>query len=180
MQVVYATHNLYSRILRQYKGRFTGLLRQWRTRSTHKQREGNMNTIQVTTTEGTVNYTEAEVLHFITRSKELNTYAEEVDSKRKQIRDIRNAVRDFFSEGEWSDGEQTVNKPEVNDLLERIGTHKLTSKYRGTFTITGSFNLEVEDEDEIQSIIEDNTDVSNYSADMDVEGIEIFDIEEDN
>jgi len=65
-------------------------------------------------------------------------------------------------------------------LLERIGSDKLTTKYRGTFTITGSFNLEVEDEDEIQSIIEDNTDVSNYSADMEVEGIEIFDIEEDN
>ena len=171
--------NLYNPFL-LYKGHLTGLLRQWRTRSTHKQREGNMNTIQVTTADGTVNYTEAEVLHFMARSKELNTYAEEVDSKRKQIRDIRNAVRDFFSEGEWSDGEQTVNKPEVNDLLERIGAAKLTSKYRGTFTITGSFNLEVEDEDEIQSIIEDNTDVSNYSADMDVEGIEIFDIEEDN
>ena len=139
-----------------------------------------MNTIQVTTTDGTVNYTEAEVLHFITRSKELNVYAEEVDNKRKELRNLRNEVRDFFSEGEWSNGEQTVNKPEVNDLLERIGSDKLTTKYRGTFTITGSFNLEVEDEDEIQSIIEDNTDVSNYSADMEVEGIEIFDIEEDN
>ena len=174
------TQNLYSYILKQYRGRFTGLLRQWRTRSTHKQREGNMNTIQVTTTDGTVNYTEAEVLHFITRSKELNVYAEEVDNKRKELRNLRNEVRDFFSEGEWSNGEQTVNKPEVNDLLERIGSDKLTTKYRGTFTITGSFNLEVEDEDEIQSIIEDNTDVSNYSADMEVEGIEIFDIEEDN
>jgi len=139
-----------------------------------------MNTIQVTTAEGTVNYTEAEVLHFMTRSKELNVYAEEVDNKRKELRNLRNEVRDFFSEGEWSNGEQTVNKPEVNDLLERIGSDKLTTKYRGTFTITGSFNVEVEDEDEIQSIIEDNTDVSNYSADMEVEGIEIFDIEEDN
>jgi hypothetical protein len=139
-----------------------------------------MNTIQVTTTEGTVNYTEAEVLHFITRSKELNVYAEEVDNKRKELRNLRNEVRDFFSEGEWDNGEQTVNKSEVNDLLERIGSNKLTTKYRGTFTITGSFNVEVEDEDEIQSIIEDNTDVSNYSADMEVEGIETFDIEEDN
>jgi hypothetical protein len=139
-----------------------------------------MNTIQVTTTDGTVNYTEAEVLHFMARSKELNVYAEEIDNQRKAIRDLRNNVRDFFSEVEWEDGEQTVNKREVNDLLERIGAAKLTSKYHGTFTITGSFNLEVEDEDEIQSIIEDNTDVSNYSADMDVEGIEIFDIEEDN
>jgi hypothetical protein len=71
-------------------------------------------------------------------------------------------------------------KSEVNDLLERIGSDKLTTKYNGTFTITGSFNIEVEDEDEIQSIIEDNTDVSNYSADIDVDQIEVHDVEEDN
>jgi len=139
-----------------------------------------MDTIQVTTADGTVNYTEAEVLHFMKRSKELNVYAEEIDSKRKELRNLRNEVRDFFSEGEWEDGETTCNKDDVNALLERIGCSKLTTKYKGTFTITGSFNVEVEDEDEIQSIIEDNTDVSNYSADMEVEGIEIFDIEENN
>lgn len=127
-----------------------------------------------------VTYTEAEVLHFKERAKEIDAIQQVNDNQRKEIREIRNAVRDFFSEGEWDNGEQTVNKPEVNDLLERIGSNKLTTKYRGTFTITGSFNVEVEDEDEIQSIIEDNTDVSNYSADMEVEGIETFDIEEDN
>jgi len=163
-----------------YRGHLTGLLRQWRTRGTHKQREGNMNTIQVTTTDGTVNYTEAEVLHFITRSKELNVYAEDIDSKRKELRDLRNNVRDFFSEGEWSDGEQTVNKSEVNDLLERIGAAKLTTKYNGTFTITGSFSIEVEDEDEIEDIITENTEISNWSADMDVDQIEVHDVEEDN
>jgi hypothetical protein len=143
-----------------------------------------MNTITINTeTNGevvTITYTETEVLHFKKRAQEIDEIQQVNDMQRKEIRELRNNVRDFFSEGEWSDGEQTVNKPEVNDLLERIGSDKLTTKYRGTFTITGSFNLEVEDEDEIQSIIEDNTDVSNYSADMDVEGVEIFDIEEDN
>jgi hypothetical protein len=138
-----------------------------------------MNTIQVTTAEGTVNYTEAEVLHFITRSKELNVYAEDIDSKRKELRDLRNNVRDFFSEVEWEDGEQTVNKRDVNDLLERIGAAKLTSKYTGNFTITGTFSVEVEDEDEINSIIEENTDISNWSADMDIEQVEVHDVEEE-
>ena len=179
MQVVYAMRRTYIVISFLYKGRFTGLLRQWRTRSTHKQREGNMNTIQVTTAEGTVNYTEAEVLHFMARSKELNVYAEDIDSKRKELRELRNNVRDFFSEVEWEDGEQTVNKREVNDLLERIGAAKLTSKYTGTFTITGTFSVEVEDEDEINSIIEENTDISNWSADMDIEQVEVHDVEEE-
>jgi hypothetical protein len=53
-----------------------------------------------------------------------------------ELRKIRHEVRDFFSEGEWSDGETTVNKGDTNALLERIGAHKLTTKYRGTFTVT--------------------------------------------
>lgn len=167
-----------------YKGRFTGLLRQWRTRSTHKQREGKMNTITINTeTDGqvaTITYTEAEVLHFKKRTQEIDAIQQVNDSQRKEIRDLRNAVRDFFSEGEWSDGEQTVIKSEVNDLLERIGAAKLTTKYNGTFTITGSFSIEVEDEDEIEDIIQENTEISNWSADMDVDQIEVHDVEEDN
>jgi hypothetical protein len=141
-----------------------------------------MNTIQILDIESgnTINYTEAEVAHFIKRTKEIDAIQQVNDSQRKEIREIRNAVRDFFSEGEWSDGEQTVIKSEVNDLLERIGSNKLTTKYNGTFTITGSFSIEVEDEDEIEDIISENTDVSNYSADMDVDQIEVHDVEEDN
>jgi hypothetical protein len=141
-----------------------------------------MNTIQILDIESgnTINYTEAEVAHFIKRTKEIDAIQQVNDSQRKEIREIRNAVRDFFSEGEWSDGEQTVIKSEVNDLLERIGSNKLTTKYNGTFTITGSFSIEVEVEDEIEDIISENTDVSNYSADMDVDQIEVHDVEEDN
>ena len=139
-----------------------------------------MNTIQVTTEDGTINYTEAEVLHFKKRAQEVDAIQQVNDQQRKEIRDIRNAVRDFFSEGEWSDGEQTVNKPEVNDLLERIGTSKLTSKYRGTFTVTGTFEIDAEEEDEVESTISDNLSVECYAADIYVDNIEILDIEEDN
>jgi hypothetical protein len=141
-----------------------------------------MNTIQVLDIESgnTINYTEIEVAHFIKRTKEIDAIQQVNDNQRKEIREIRNAVRDFFSEGEWSDGEQTVIKSEVNDLLERIGSNKLTTKYNGTFTITGSFSIEVEDEDEIENIISENTEISNWSADMDVDQIEVHDVEEDN
>lgn len=138
-----------------------------------------MNTIQVTTVDGTVNYTEAEVLHFMKKAKELDAYAEAADTQRKAIRDLRNNVRDFFSEVEWEDGEQTVNKRDVNDLLERIGSSKLTTKYTGTFTITGNFSIEVEDEDEIEDVIQESTEISNWSADMDVDQIEVHDVEEE-
>ena len=145
-----------------------------------------MNTITITRVQedsGTpydVTYTEAEVLNFIKNAKETDAIQQVNDQQRKEIRDIRNAVRDFFSEGEWSDGETVCNKGDVNDLLERIGSNKLTTKYNGTFTITGTFSIEVEDEDEIEDIITENTEISNWSADMDVDQIEVHDVEEDN
>jgi hypothetical protein len=126
-----------------------------------------------------VTYTEAEVLNFIKNAKEVNAVQESYQSVVKELRSIRNEVRDFFSEGEWSDGETTCNKGDVNAMLERIGAAKLTTKYNGTFTITGSFSIEVEDEDEIEDIITENTEISNWSADMDVDQIEVHDVEED-
>lgn len=131
-----------------------------------------MNTIQITTVDGAVNYTESEVTRYIEK-------AGQVDKLYEEIRKIRYEVRDFFSEGEWSDGETTVNKGDTNALLERIGCNKLTTKYRGTFTVTGVFNIEVEDEDEIESIITDNLSVDCYDADITVDEIEVHDIEED-
>jgi hypothetical protein len=144
-----------------------------------------MNTIAITNEIAgeivTITYTELEVLGFVEKAKYADDIQKSYDAVTREIRTIRNEVRDFFSEGEWSDGETTVNKSDANAMLERIGCNKLTSRYSGTFVITGTFNLDVEDEDEIQSIIEDNTDVSNYSVnDMDVDGIEVHDIEEDN
>jgi hypothetical protein len=131
-----------------------------------------MNTIQVTTVDGAVNYTESEVVRYIER-------AGQVDKLQDELRKIRYDVRDFFSEGEWSDGETTVNKGDTNALLERIGANKLTTKYRATYTITGSFNVEVEDEDDVESIFTDNVTVDFYDGDIDVDQIEVLDIEED-
>ncbi len=130
-----------------------------------------MNTIQITTVDGPVNYTESEVTRYIER-------AGQVDRLQDELRKIRHDIRDFFSEGEWSDGETTINKGDTNALLERIGCNKLTTKYRGTFTVNGTFEIEVEDEDEIESIITDNLSVDCYDADIDVDTIEVHDIEE--
>ena len=187
MQVVYAkAQNLCRYFLFLHKGHLTGSLRQWRTRSTHKQREGNMNTItisRVNEESGTpydVTYTEAEVLNFIKNAKEINAVQESYQAMVKELRSVRNAIRDFFSEGEWSNGEQTVNKSEVNELLDSIGCAKLTTKYRGNFTIYGTFEVDVEDEDEVESVVTENLSVDCYAADVDVDSIELHDVEEDN
>lgn len=144
-----------------------------------------MNTITINTTnedgtQSSISYTEAEVVYFRKRAKEVDSLDESITIQAKEIRSIRNEVRDFFSEGEWSDGETTVNKGDVNAMLERIGCSKLTSKYSGTFTVTGTFNVELEEEDEVESMIADNIEVSVWGADIDVDSVEVMDIEEDN
>ena len=138
-----------------------------------------MNTIQINTPEGTVNYTEAEVIRFIERAKDIDAVEQRADKYKQTLIDVRHQVRDFFSEGEWSDGETTVNKGDVNALLERIGANKLTTKYTANYTITGTFNVEVEDERDVESLFVDNVTVEFYDGDVDVDLIEVDGIEEE-
>jgi hypothetical protein len=136
-----------------------------------------MNTIQVTTTDGTVNYTEAEVLRFIEKVKVAD---DTISQQHKTIIDIKNSVRDFFSEGQWDDGEFTASKEDVNELLTSIGTNRLTSKYSATYTITGTFSVDAESADDAEAIFTDNVTVDFYDGDIDVDQIEVLDMEEDN
>jgi hypothetical protein len=138
-----------------------------------------MNTIQITNEDGAViNYTEAEVLRFIKKADETNDIIKYLDSANQTIRKNNNAVRDFFSEVEWQDGEQTVNKADVNMLLESIGANKLTTKYGGTFTITGTFSVEADDANDAEDMVVNNTSVDFYDGDLDVDNIEVHDLEE--
>ena len=135
-----------------------------------------MNTIQITTVDGPVNYTESEIVRFIEKAKSVD---ELNDQQRKTIIDIKNNVRDFFSEGQWDDGEFTASKEDVNQLLTTIGTNRLTTKYRASYTVTGTFSVDAEDADDAEAIFTDNLSVDFYDGDIDVDQIEVLDIEED-
>jgi hypothetical protein len=135
-----------------------------------------MNTIQITTVDGPVNYTESEIVRYIEKAKNLEELS---DQQRKTIIDTKNSVRDFFSEGQWEDGEFSVSKEDVNELLTTIGTNRLTTKYRATYTVTGTFSVDAEDADDAEAIFTDNLSVDFYDGDIDVDQIEVLDIEED-
>ena len=142
-----------------------------------------MNTITImSTVEGTPNvtYTEGEVLRYIEKAKSIDELNDLLNKQVQTIRDLKNKVRDFFSEGEWNDGETNVNKGDVNMLLESIGCNKLTTRYNATYTITGTFSVDVEDEDDVESIFTDNVSVDFYDGEIEVDQIEVNDIEEDN
>jgi len=140
-----------------------------------------MNTITINNAEGaSVVYTESEVLRLVEKAGEVNAIQASASEDRAQRISNTYKVRDFFSEIEWSDGEATISKSDVNELLESIGASKLTTKYRATYTITGSFSVEVDDEDDVESVFTDNVTVDFYDGDIDVDQIEVLDIEEDN
>ena len=135
-----------------------------------------MNTIQITNDEGqTINYTETEINTII---KNGATFAADTVTLSATIRKIRNEVRDFFSEGEWDSGEQTIIKGDVNMLLESIGANKLTTIYRGAATVNFVFEVEAEDEDDARTIVEENTSVESYSFEVSDEAVEVTDIDE--
>jgi hypothetical protein len=139
-----------------------------------------MNTIQITTVDGVVNYTESEIVRFIEKAGEVNAIQASASEDRAQRISNSRKVRDFFSEGQWDDGEFTASKEDINDLLESIGCNKLTTKYRATYTVTGTFSVDAEDADDAETIFTDNLSVDFYDGDIDVDQIEVMDIEEDN
>ena len=141
-----------------------------------------MDTITIESTqEGVPNisYTSAEVLRYIEKAKGIDDLNDLLNKQYNTIRSIKDKVRDFFSEGEWNDGEFSASKSDVNELLESIGSHKLTSTYGGTFTITGTFQVEAEDEDEAANKFVENVDVNFYEGDITIDDTTTDDISED-
>jgi hypothetical protein len=137
-----------------------------------------MNTITLKTSSvhgQDVTYNEVEVQKFIDDSR---TLKEREGILLDKVYHLRRQVREFFKDQDWDRGEITISKADVNELLGEIGCDKLTTEYCGTFTITGTFNVEADDEDDVVSIITDSTEVSNYSADIHVEDIEVMDVED--
>ena len=137
-----------------------------------------MNTIQITTVDGVVNYTESEIVRFIEKAGEVNAIQASASEDRAQRISNNYKVRDFFSEGQWDDGEFTASKEDINELLESIGANKLTSTYSATYTITGTFSVESESAEDAEALFTDNVDVNFYDGDIEVDQIEVLDMEE--
>jgi hypothetical protein len=139
-----------------------------------------MNTIQVTTTDGTINYTESEVLRFISKAGEVDAVQQVSDESRARVSTIRNTVRDFFSEREWESRETTVTIEEVNELLNSIGSHSIQTRYSGSITISVSFSdLDADDEDDAVNKIQDEISVDLYNASTNIDDVSVDDITEE-
>ena len=126
-----------------------------------------------------VSYTSAEVIRFIQKAKDYDELCTNLSKAYDTSRNIREKVRDFFSEGEWDDDTFTASKEDINELLESIGSFKLTTKYSGSFTITGTFSdVEAEDEDDARDKVQDNMSVDCDYGNIRVDEVEVTDIDE--
>ncbi len=127
-----------------------------------------MNTIEIRTDNSVINYNELEVKRFIEKAGE--------------TRDVKYKVRDFFSELEWENGEATINRSQVNELLDSIGCDKLRTEYRATVIVTAYISgYSAENEDEATECIADDISVDiGSSGDITIDNIEVVDVEEEN
>lgn len=143
-----------------------------------------MNTITILNGDNmSITYTDTEVTRMVNELKKKAESADELNNllnkQSNTIRSIKENVRDFFSEGQWDDSEFSSNKSDINELLELIGSYKLTTQYGGSFTITGTFQVEAEDEDDAESKFSEGVNVDFYDGDITVDQVESNDIAED-
>ena len=94
---------------------------------------------------------------------------------------IRYKVRDFFSELEWQNGEATVTRSQVNELLESIGCDSIRSTFRATVNITAYVtDYEAKNEDDATICIADDISLDIGMGRIEISNLEVEDVEDDD
>jgi hypothetical protein len=94
--------------------------------------------------------------------------AEEVRSRgyRDELFKLRSTVHTFFADQfDGGDEEVSIHRDEANELLGDIGADLLQQEFEGRVTITYSFTVKAESEDEAREIVENA--VSNLDGQID-------------
>ena len=105
--------------------------------------------------------------------KEIDRLKQDLDAEqvrargyRDEIFKLRNAVHTFFTE-QFDGGEEEVNihRDEANELLGDIGADLLQEEFEGRVTITYSFTVKAESEDEAREKVESAVSGMEYNFD---------------
>lgn len=95
--------------------------------------------------------------------EEINKYKEKIkqqeetiDNRRSELRKVQTQVHEFFAD-QFQGGEEevSIHRDEANELLSDIGAEQLQQEFEGTVTVTFSFTVKAQDEDEARQIVED-------------------------
>ena len=92
----------------------------------------------------------------ITKLKEqLEQARTDYSAKINQVNQIRNSVHEFFTNAfDSSYDDATITLVDSNELLLSIGAPQLEQEFEGRVTITYSFTVKAEDEDDARSKVE--------------------------
>jgi hypothetical protein len=86
--------------------------------------------------------------------------------KIEQINQIRNSVHEFFTNAfDSSYNDATITLVDSNELLLSIGAPQLEQEFEGRVTITYSFTVKAEDEDDARSKVEQAVSGMEYNFD---------------
>ena len=131
----------------------------------------------------TYNFTEESLKELIKSEATLKLRLEsvklEAQEAYRKIVSNRSKVYDFFSEA-FDDGsdEATVNRDDVNELLESIGSDVLTTTWSATVEITVTVvGIKATSPEEVEDIITDNIEVSGYDLELHDPDVRIHGIE---
>ena len=131
----------------------------------------------------TYNFTEESLKELIKSEATLKLRLESVQLEAQEaytkVISTRSKVYDFFSEA-FDDGsdEATVNRDDVNELLEAIGSDVLTTTWSATVEITVTVTgIKATSPEEVEDIITDNIEVSGYDLELHDPDVRVQDIE---
>ena len=131
----------------------------------------------------TYNFTEESLKELIKSETALKLRLESVQLEAQEtyrkIASVRSKVYDFFSEA-FDDGsdEATVNRDDVNELLESIGSDILTTTWSATVEITVTVvGIKATSPEEVEDIITDNIEVSGYDLELHDPDVRVHGIE---
>ncbi len=131
----------------------------------------------------TYNFTEESLKELIKNEQALKRKHESVSNEAQEayrkLVSIRSKVYDFFSEA-FDDGtdEATVERDNVNELLESIGSDVLTTTWSATVEITVTVTgIKATSPEEVEDIITDNIEVSGYDLELHDPDVRVQDIE---
>ena len=131
----------------------------------------------------TYNFTEESLKELIKSETEnksrLQQLQLEAQASYRKLAEIRGKVYDFFSEA-FDDGtdEATVERDNVNELLESIGSDVLTTTWSATVEITVTVTgIKATSPEEVEDIITDNIEVSGYDLELHDPDVRVQDIE---
>lgn len=118
--------------------------------------KGEKDMSEENTTETTTNPLDVVQEQIKKLNEQIEYYKGLFNSKQDQLLTIRNQVWEFFDNNFDSDDDSaTIDKDDVNELLETIGAQQLEKEFVGTVTVEFSFTVRATDENDAENIIND-------------------------